>query len=49
MVSMPTSTAEKHGFESRSRPSKDYEIGIYCFSAKHTVLTTKSKEWLVQN
>jgi len=28
---------------------KDYKIGIYCFSAKHTALRNKSKGWLALN
>jgi hypothetical protein len=28
---------------------KDYEIGIYCFSAKNGALTKKSKDWLTMN
>ena len=26
--------------------NQDYEIGIFCFSANHTTLRSKSKEWL---
>jgi uncharacterized membrane protein YfhO len=29
--------------------TKDYEIGICCFSAKHAALKRKSKDWLAQN
>ena len=29
--------------------TKDYKIGISCFSAKHTALGSKSKHWLAQN
>jgi hypothetical protein len=32
-----------------SGQTKDYKICICCFSAKHTVLRRKSKDWLVQN
>ena len=32
-----------------SGQTKDYNIGICCFSAKHTVLRNKSKYWLVRN
>jgi hypothetical protein len=28
--------------------TKDYRIGICCFSAKHTALRSKSKDWLTQ-
>ena len=37
------------GFEPRSEQTKDYKIGICCFSAKHTALRSKSKDWLAQN
>ena len=30
----------------RSVETKDYTIGICCFSAKHATLTRKSKDWL---
>ena len=29
--------------------TKDYRIGICCFSAKHTALRRKSKDWLAWN
>jgi hypothetical protein len=29
--------------------TKDYKIGICCFSAKHAALRRKSKDWLAQN
>ena len=37
------------GFEPRSGQTIDCEIGICCFSAKHTTLRRKSKDWLAQN
>ena len=37
------------GFEHRSGPTKDYKIGIYCFSAKHEALRSKSKNGLARN
>jgi hypothetical protein len=36
-------------FEPRSGQTKDYKIGICCFSAKHAALRRKNKEWLAQN
>jgi len=33
----------------RSGQTKDYEIGICCFSAKHAALRSKSKDWLARN
>ena len=49
MVSVLVSSAVDHGFEPRSDQTKDYKIGICCFSAKHTALRKKSKDWLAQN
>jgi len=33
----------------RSDQTKEYKIGICCFSAKHAALRRKSKDWLAQN
>ena len=41
--------AVDRGFEPRSGHTKDYYIGICCFSAKHASLMRKSKDWLVWN
>ena len=49
MVSVLASSAVDRGLESRSGQTKDYEIGICCFSAKHAALRRKSKDWLVRN
>ena len=49
VVSVLASSAVDDGFEPRSGQSKDYKIGICCFSAKHTTLRRKSKDWLTQN
>jgi hypothetical protein len=46
MVSMLASSGVDRGFEPWSGQTKDYEIGIYCFSAKHAALRRKSKDWL---
>jgi len=32
-----------------SGQTKDYKIGICCFSAKHAALRRKSKDWLARN
>ena len=48
MVSVLASSAVDRGFEPRSGQTKDYNIGICCFSAKHTALR-KSKDWLARN
>jgi hypothetical protein len=37
------------GFELWSGQTKDYNIGICCFSAKHVALRSKSKDWLARN
>ena len=42
-----TSSVVHPGFELRK--TKDYNIGICCFSSKHAVLRSKSKDWLAQN
>ena len=34
---------------SRSGKTKDYQIGICCFSAKHAALRRKNKDWSVGN
>jgi hypothetical protein len=49
MVSMLASSAVDHGFKPRSGQTKDYKIGICCFSAKHTALRIKGKDWLDLN
>ena len=48
-VRMPTSSAVDRGFESRSVQTKDFKIGICCFSATHGVLRRNSKDWLARN
>jgi len=35
-----------HGFEPRLGQTKDYEIGIWYFSTKHTTLLSDSKVWM---
>jgi hypothetical protein len=49
MVSVLASSAIDRGFEHRSGQTKDCKIGICCFSAKHAVLRSKSKDWLAWN
>ena len=49
MVSVLVSSAVDRGFDPRSGQTKDYEIGICCFSAKHTALRRKSKDGLAGN
>jgi hypothetical protein len=45
MVNMLTLSAVDRGFEPRSGQTKDYEIGIGCFSTKNAALRRKSKEY----
>ena len=49
MVSMLASIGVDCGFEPRSGQTKDYQICICCFSFEHTVLRSKSKDWLTGN
>ena len=46
MVSVPTSSAVDREFEPRSGKTKDYKIGICCFSTKQSSVREKRKEWL---
>jgi len=36
-------------FYPQSCQTKDYQIGICCFSNKHTALRSKNKDWLTLN
>jgi len=50
MVSVLASNAVDRRFQPHSGQTKDYEIGICCFSAKHAALIMrKSKDWLAHN
>ena len=49
MVSAVASSEVDRWFDPRSGQTKDYNIGICCFSAKHAVLRGKSKDWLARN
>ena len=49
MVNVLASSAVDYGFEPRSGQTKNYEIGICCFSAKHAASRRKSKDWLARN
>jgi len=46
MVSVLAYSAVDRGGEPRSGQTKDYKIGICCFSANHAALRSKSKDWL---
>jgi hypothetical protein len=49
MFNVLASRAVDRGFEPRSGHTKDYKIGICCFSAKHATLRRKNKDWLARN
>jgi hypothetical protein len=49
MVSVLVSSVVDRGFEARSGQTKDYTIGICCFSAKHATFRIKNKDWLARN
>jgi hypothetical protein len=49
MVSRLASGAVDRGFEPQSGQTKDYKIGICCFSAKHAALRRKSKDGMARN
>jgi hypothetical protein len=49
MVSMLASTAVDRGFEPWLGQTKDYKIGICCFSAKQSALRNESKHCLAWN
>jgi hypothetical protein len=48
-MSSTVSSAVDRGFEPRSGQTKDYKIGICCFSAKHAAVRSKSIDWLARN
>jgi hypothetical protein len=49
MVSLLSLRAVDRGFKPWSGQTKDYKIGMCFFSAKHTALRSKSKDWLAWN
>ena len=49
MGSVFISSAVCRVFETRSGQTKDYLIGIFCFSANHASLRRKTNDWLAQN
>jgi hypothetical protein len=49
IVNVLASSAVSHGFEPRPGQTKDYEIGVCCFSAKQATLRSKSKDRLALN
>jgi hypothetical protein len=49
MVSVLASSVVDCGLEHQSSQTKDWNIGICCFYAKHAALRSKSKDGLSQN
>jgi hypothetical protein len=49
MVSVLASSVIDCGYELRSCQTKEYKIGICCFSAKNAALRRKNKDWLARN
>ena len=49
MVRVLASIAVDREIERRSGQTKEYKIGICCFSAMHAALRKKSKDWLARN
>jgi hypothetical protein len=49
IVRVLVSSVVDHVFEPRADKTKDYAIGICCFSTKHASLRRKSKDWLARN
>jgi hypothetical protein len=49
MVSVLALSAVDRGFEPQLGQTKDYQIDICFFSAKHAALRSKSKDWLARN
>ena len=49
MINVFASSMADCGFERRSGQTKDYTIGICCFSAYHAALRRKSKDWSARN
>ena len=49
MVSVLASSAVDRWFEPWSGQTKDYKIGMCCFSDKHAALRSKSTDWLAGN
>jgi hypothetical protein len=47
MFTVLASSAVDRGFESQSGQTKDYEIGICCFSAKHAEFKEKEQRLVI--
>ena len=49
MVRVLAPSAEGRGFDPRPGQTKDFKIGICCFSTMHAALRSKCKDWLAQS
>ena len=49
MVSVLASSAVDRVFDPQLGQTKDYKIGICCFSAKDAALRSKGNDWLAWN
>jgi len=49
MVKVLASRVVDGGLEPLTGNSKEYKIGICCYSAMYVVLRMKSKDWLARN
>jgi hypothetical protein len=49
MVGVLASSKVNREFQSQLGQTKDYQIGICCFYAKHAALRRNSKDWLAWN
>jgi hypothetical protein len=49
IISVLASDEVDRGFEPRSSQTKDYKIGICCFSSKYAALNRKNKDWMARN
>jgi len=49
MVSIVASSGLDRGVKSWSGQTKDYKVGICCFSAKHAALMRKRQDWFARN
>ena len=49
MVGVLASSKVNREFQPQLGQTKDYQIGICCFSAKHAALRRNSKDWLAWN
>ena len=49
MVRVLVWSVVNRGFEPQSDKTKDCKICIFCVSAKHATLRTKTKDWMSRN